>query len=70
MKFWWNAFHTAVDLINMLPTPTLQNVSLYHKLLLQKPDYFSLRTFGCACYPYFRPYNKHKLELEMVSVSL
>jgi hypothetical protein len=26
-----------------------------------KPDYTSLRIFGCACWPNLRPYNKHKL---------
>lgn len=33
-------------------------------------DYFSLRILGCAYYPYLRPYNRHKLELELVGVSL
>ena len=32
LKFWWNAFHTAVFLINRLPTPTLNNISPYQKL--------------------------------------
>ena len=27
----------------------------------QKPDYKFLRVFGCACFPYLQPYNKHKL---------
>ena len=26
----------------------------------------ALRTFGCACYPYLRPYNKHKLQPRFV----
>lgn len=26
-----------------------------------KPDYQSLRVFGCLCFPYLRPYNAHKL---------
>lgn len=62
LKFWWNAFHTAVFLINRLPTPTLNNISPYQKIFHKKPDYNFLRTFGCACYPYLRPYNRHKLE--------
>ena len=28
----------------------------------QPPDYASLRTFGCACWPNLRPYNARKLE--------
>ncbi|KAH9744437.1 retrovirus-related pol polyprotein from transposon RE2 [Citrus sinensis] len=62
LTFWWNAFHTAVFLINRLPTPVLNNVSPYFKLFHQTPDYSFLRVFGCACYPYLRPYQKHKLE--------
>ena len=62
LTFWWNAFHTLVFLINKLPTPVLNNVSPYFKLFHQTPDYSFLRVFGCACYPYLRPYKKHKLE--------
>ena len=62
LKFWWNAFHTAVFLINRLPTPTLNNISPYQKIFHQKLDYNFLRTFSCACYPYLMPYNRHKLE--------
>ena len=31
------------------------------RLLHTKPDYTSLRVFGCACWPNLRPYNKRKL---------
>ena len=31
---------------------------VHHK----KPNYNFLRTFGCACWPYLRPYNHHKLD--------
>ena len=33
LSFWWNAFHTAVFLINRLPTPVLNNVSPYFILV-------------------------------------
>ena len=49
-------------LINRLPTPTLQNSSLFTKLNNKELDYTFLKTFGCACYPLLRPYTKHKLE--------
>ena len=64
LHFLWDAFHTAVFLINRLPTPTLHNISLYQKLFHQTPDYSTLRIFGCACFPYLRPYNRHKLEFK------
>lgn len=27
-----------------------------------KPDYNMIKVFGCACFPFIRPFNKHKLE--------
>lgn len=37
-------------LINRIPSPLLENVSPFEKLLKKKPDYSVLRTFGCQCY--------------------
>ena len=62
LKIWWNAFHTATCLINKLPTPILDNKSPFEKLFHKRPDYSVMRVFGCACFPYLRPYNHHKLE--------
>lgn len=31
-------------------------------LYCSNPDLSQLKVFGCACYPYLRPYNSHKLE--------
>lgn len=62
MTFWWEAFHTAVLLINLLPTPVLQNSTPYQKLYNIPPDYSLLRTFGCACFPFLRPYSHSKLQ--------
>jgi histone deacetylase 1/2 len=60
--FWEDAFLTAVFIINRLPTPILNHKSPYEMVHQQKPDYNFLRTFGCACWPYLRPYNRHKLD--------
>ena len=60
MKFWWDSFVTVIYLINRLPTPVLYRMSPFEKLYNQKPYYSFLKTFGCACFPYLRPYNAHK----------
>jgi hypothetical protein len=54
-------FLTATFLINLLPTKVLNLESPVEKLLQTKPNYDALRTFGCACWPNLRPYNKRKL---------
>lgn len=62
LKFWDEAFLTAVFLINRLPTKTLDNDTPLSRLYGETPDYTFLRTFGCACWPNLRPYNSHKLQ--------
>uniref|UniRef100_A0A803P7H9 Reverse transcriptase Ty1/copia-type domain-containing protein n=1 Tax=Cannabis sativa TaxID=3483 RepID=A0A803P7H9_CANSA len=62
LKFWDEAFRAAVYIHNRLPTPDLRNQTPLEVLFKQKPDHEALRTFGCACFPNIRPYNKHKLE--------
>lgn len=62
LKYWDHAFVTATYLINRLLSPSLQNKSPYFKLMHQSPDYSSLRVFGCACFPFLRPYNSHELD--------
>jgi hypothetical protein len=62
LKFWDEAFLTAVFLINRLPSRVINNQSPYERLLDHPPDYTSLRTFGCAVWPHLRPYNSKKLE--------
>lgn len=50
-SFWANAFETATYLINLLPTPILQNRSPYFMVYHKPPDYFFLKIFGCECWP-------------------
>ena len=60
--YWTYALAVAVYLINRQPTPTLSLSFAHEKLFGIKPNYMKLRTFGCLCFPWLRPYTKHKLE--------
>mgnify|MGYP003702057165 CR=1 FL=1 len=62
LKFWSEAFLSAVYLINHTPSRVLGDISLLEKLFDCQPNYIALRVFGCACWPNLRPYNKHKLQ--------
>uniref|UniRef100_A0A803NLP6 Integrase catalytic domain-containing protein n=1 Tax=Cannabis sativa TaxID=3483 RepID=A0A803NLP6_CANSA len=62
LKYWDEAFRTAIYLYNRLPTPVLSLKSPIEVLFNITPDYSSLKVFGCTCFPNIRPYNKHKLE--------
>ncbi|PNX72737.1 retrovirus-related Pol polyprotein from transposon TNT 1-94, partial [Trifolium pratense] len=61
-KFWSYAFLTAAYLINRLPTPTLNMNTPYHILFHRPPNYTKLKTFGCLCFPWLKPYTQNKLE--------
>ena len=61
-SFWCHAFQTAVYLINRLPTPILQSKSPYQVLHCAPPNYTKLKTFGCLCYPWLKPYATSKLQ--------
>ena len=62
LKYWDEAFLAATYLINRMPTKLLQHRTPLEVLFKEKPNYSSLRIFGCACWPNLRPYNAHKLE--------
>lgn len=51
LKFWDEAFLAATYLINRTPSRVIQFATPLERLLKQKHDYSSLRTFGCACWP-------------------
>ena len=61
LKYWSFAFQTAIFLINRLPSAVLSQNSSYGVLYNRLPDYTSLQSFGCLCFPYLRPYASHKL---------
>jgi hypothetical protein len=61
-RYWVKVVCTSTYLINRLPTPTLNNSSPFSKLFHKNQEYSLLITFGCACYPLLRPYERHKLE--------
>jgi histone deacetylase 1/2 len=61
LKFWDEAFLSAAYLINRVPSKTIGNRTPLEVLFGQKPDYTSMRIFGCACWPNLRPHNTHKL---------
>lgn len=60
--FWEHAFKTATYLHNHTITHVLNNASPYQKLYNKTSDYDFMKTFGCLCYPFLRPYNKHKID--------
>ena len=61
LKFWDEAFLTATYLINIRPSKVIKLESPITRLFGIKPDFKSLRVFGCACWPNLRPYNTRKL---------
>jgi histone deacetylase 1/2 len=61
LKYWDKAFLTATRLINLLPSKNLNYQVPAEILLKEKPDYSSLRAFGCACWPNLQPFNSRKL---------
>ena len=62
MNFWSYAFSIASFLINRPPSFALGFISPWEKVNSVSPPLLALRTFGYACYPYLRPYNKNKLQ--------
>jgi hypothetical protein len=62
LKFWDEAFTTAVYLINRTPSKVINHETPLEHLFHTKLIYLSLPVFGCACWPNLRLYNQHKLQ--------
>lgn len=45
-----------------MPTPVLDLQSPFQRLFGMPPNYERLKVFGCLCFPWLRPYTRHKLE--------
>lgn len=58
LQYWSCACQTTGYIINHMPTTILQGNSPFEVLFHVNPNYSSLRTFGCLCYPWLKPYNK------------
>jgi hypothetical protein len=61
LKFWDEAFRVVVYLINHIPSKVIKYDTPLERLFQIKPNYLSLRIFGCSCWPNLRPFNSHKL---------
>ena len=62
LKYWQEAFTYAVYTINRLVSPVVGSKTPFELLYSFKPDYSQIKVFGCKCFPYLRPYNKHKFD--------
>ena len=61
-NYWSYAFSTTAYLISRLPSFVLNFKSSWEKLYSRPPPVQALRAFGCACFPYLRPYTKNMLQ--------
>ncbi|PKU83709.1 Retrovirus-related Pol polyprotein from transposon TNT 1-94 [Dendrobium catenatum] len=60
--FWAEALSTANYLINRLPSKSINFHTPFQRLHKRPPNYTFLRTFGCLCFPWLRPYTSTKLD--------
>ena len=64
LKFWWEVFQTSIYYINCLPTPILK-FCLHQKNFKKRNQItFFLKTFGCSCFPYLRPFRSTKFQFQ------
>ncbi|CAL2278094.1 unnamed protein product [Prunus armeniaca] len=65
-QFWVDAFLTTLYLINRLPFTSF-HLSPFELLFHSKPNYHSLKNFGCQCFPWLKPYSPSKLHPKSLS---
>ncbi|PKU78648.1 Retrovirus-related Pol polyprotein from transposon TNT 1-94 [Dendrobium catenatum] len=61
INLWAEAIATANYLVNRLPSSAILNQTPFYRLHGHHPNYTHLRTFGCQCFPWLRPYTANKL---------
>lgn len=61
-KFWAEAAHTSVFLLNRLPTKALQQKTPFEAWYGYKPRLQNLKTFGCLCFSYIPHVKRDKLD--------
>ena len=64
--FWVEALKTVTHLINYLPSQVLHMESPYFRLFAKQPSYAYLCVFGCVCFVYLPPHERHKLYVQSV----
>jgi hypothetical protein len=62
LKYWDESFLAATFLINRTPSKVINFLTPLDLLFHVKPNYSSLRIFGCSCWPHLRSFNSRKLE--------
>ena len=65
-EFWAEATNNVVFLINLLPTPVLNNMTPLKKLFGYLPKYHLLRIFDCTCYVLLLKAEYSKLDAKSV----
>jgi hypothetical protein len=60
-RYWAEGLHTAVYLLNRLPTEMISAAFPHVTLFGSAPSYEDLCIFGCACYPNITATAPHKL---------
>lgn len=60
-SLWFDAFATAVYVINRLPSSALHDKSPFELLFGSIPNYLNFKSFDCRVYPFLRDYDEHKL---------